>query len=105
MMHGLEKSDSAIVALKPANKGGPPAAEWVEPRVGTEGNAGQPHTRRAQRLRVFRARPSSAHERRPVQAQSAAIARAMASICYDERASLGEMSGHERKTLRLSEPQ
>ena len=48
MMHGLEKSDSAIVAVKPANKVGPPAAEWVEPRVGTEGNAGQPHTRRTQ---------------------------------------------------------
>ena len=48
MMHGLEKSDSAIVAVKPANKVGPPAAEWVEPRVGTEGRAGQPHTRRTQ---------------------------------------------------------
>lgn len=48
MMNGPEKSDSAIVAVKPANKAGPPAAEWVEPRAGTKGNAEQPHTRRTQ---------------------------------------------------------
>ena len=48
MMHGREKSDSAIRAMKPANKAGGPAAEWVEQRAGAEGNAGQPHTRRAQ---------------------------------------------------------
>ena len=48
MMNGPEKSDSAIVAMKPANKAGQPAAEWVEPRAGTEGNTGQPHTRRTQ---------------------------------------------------------
>ena len=40
MMHEPEKSDSAIVARKPANKAGRPAAEQVERRVGTEGNAG-----------------------------------------------------------------
>src|SRR6478735_6004265 len=47
-MNGPEKSDSAIVAMKPANKAGQPAAEWVEPRAGTKGNTGQPHTRRTQ---------------------------------------------------------
>ncbi|WP_422823718.1 group II intron reverse transcriptase/maturase [Variovorax rhizosphaerae] len=47
-MYGPEKSDSAIVAVKPANKAGMPAAEWVEPRAGTKGNTGQPHTRRTQ---------------------------------------------------------
>jgi len=47
-MDGQEKSDPAIVAAKPANKAGPPAAERVEPRAGAEGNAGQPHTVRAQ---------------------------------------------------------
>ena len=36
MMHGLEKSDPAIVAMKPANKAVQTAAEWVEPRAGTE---------------------------------------------------------------------
>jgi RNA-directed DNA polymerase len=48
MMHGPEKSDSAIRAKKPANKAGKPAAEWVEQRAGTEGNTSQPHTRRTQ---------------------------------------------------------
>jgi len=48
MMHGREKSDPAIRAKKPANRAGQPAAEWVEQRAGTEGNTGQPHTRRAQ---------------------------------------------------------
>ena len=38
----------------------------------------------------------------PIEAQSAVIARAMASICNDERAAFGVMSGHDRKTLRLS---
>ena len=51
MMHGHEKSDPAIVAMKPANKveqlaaeqsaAQPTAAEPVEPRVGTKGNACQ----------------------------------------------------------------
>ena len=35
-------------------------------------------------------------------AQSTAIARAMARICNDERATFGVMSGHDRKTLSLS---
>ena len=48
MMHGLEKSDLAVVAMKLANKAGQPAAEWVEPRVGTKGNTGHPRTRRTQ---------------------------------------------------------
>lgn len=48
MMHGLEKSDSAIVAVKPANKAGKPAAEWAEQRAETKGNTGQSHTRRTQ---------------------------------------------------------
>src|SRR5437764_14357603 len=58
MMHGHEKSDHAIVAVKPANKAerpaaeqsaaAPNAAESVEPRAGTKGNAGQQSTRRTQ---------------------------------------------------------
>ena len=47
-MHDREKSDSAIVATKPTNKAGRPAAEPVERRAGTEGNAGQQRTCRAQ---------------------------------------------------------
>jgi hypothetical protein len=48
MMHGLGKSDPAIVAVKPTNKAGRLAAEPVERRAGTEGNAGQQSTHRAQ---------------------------------------------------------
>jgi RNA-directed DNA polymerase len=59
MMHGHEKSDLAIVAEKPTNKAGQPvaersaavpnAAEPVERRAGTKGNADQQSTRRTQR--------------------------------------------------------
>ncbi len=48
MMHGREKSDPVIVAEKPANKAGEPAAELVEPRAGTKGNADQRSTLRTQ---------------------------------------------------------
>ena len=57
MMHGHEKSDPVIVAMKPANKAEQPtveasagasAAEPVEPRAGTKGNADQQSTCRAQ---------------------------------------------------------
>ena len=47
-MHEPEKSDSAIVATKPANNSGKPDAEWVERRAGTEGMMGQQSTCRAQ---------------------------------------------------------
>ena len=49
MMHGPEKSDSAIRAMKPANKVASAAAEWAEQRAGTKGNAEQSRTRRTQR--------------------------------------------------------
>jgi RNA-directed DNA polymerase len=48
MMYGHEKSDPAIVAVKPANKAERSAAELAERRVGTKGNAGQLSTRRTQ---------------------------------------------------------
>src|SRR5713101_4574141 len=48
MMNGRGKSDSAIVAGKPTNKAGQPAAGSVEPSAEAEGNAGQQSTRRAQ---------------------------------------------------------
>ena len=47
-MNGREKSDSAEVAVKSANKTGMPAAEQVEPRAGTEGNAIPQSTSRTQ---------------------------------------------------------
>ena len=59
MMHGHEKSRSAIVAVKPTNKversateqsaAAPTAAESGERRAETKGNADQQRTRRTQR--------------------------------------------------------
>ena len=40
MMHGHEKSDDAIVAVKPTNKAERSAAEPAEPRAEAKGNAG-----------------------------------------------------------------
>jgi RNA-directed DNA polymerase len=48
MMYGHKKSDPAIVARKPTNKAGRPAAEPAERSVGAKGNADQQSTRRAQ---------------------------------------------------------
>src|SRR5215813_12753528 len=44
MMHGHEKSDSAIVAMKPPNNVGRPAAEAVERRAGAKENANRCRT-------------------------------------------------------------
>src|SRR5258708_12911720 len=47
----MKKNDNwapAIVAVKPTNKAGQPAAELVEPRAGAEGNVSQQSTGRAQ---------------------------------------------------------
>jgi hypothetical protein len=49
MMHGHEKSRSAIVAVKPTNKAERTAAEPVERRAETKGSADQQRTRRTQR--------------------------------------------------------
>jgi hypothetical protein len=48
MMHGHEKSDSAIVATKPPNKAGQPAAEAVEQRAEAKENANRCRTCRTQ---------------------------------------------------------
>src|ERR671938_1342281 len=48
MMHEAEKSDPVVVAGKPTNKAAQAAAEPVEPRTGTKGNADQQSTRQAQ---------------------------------------------------------
>ena len=45
MMHGREKSDSAIVAEKPTNK---VVSATAEPRAGAKGNANQQSTLRTQ---------------------------------------------------------
>jgi hypothetical protein len=58
-MYDHEKSDPAIVAVKPTNKAGQPGAELVEPRAGAEGNVSQQSTGRAQ----YRGTVSQALER------------------------------------------
>ena len=45
MMYDHEKSDPAIVAVKPTNKAGQPAAELAEPRAGAEENVNQQSSR------------------------------------------------------------
>jgi len=59
MMHGRGESDSVVVAGKPTNKARQLDAELVERRAGTEGNASQQSTHRAQ----YRVRVSQALER------------------------------------------
>jgi len=46
VMHGHEKSDPSVVAMKPVNEGGRLPEELVEPRGGAEGNAVERGTRR-----------------------------------------------------------
>jgi RNA-directed DNA polymerase len=56
MMNGREKSDPVVVAESPTNKAAQAAAEPGERRTGTEGNADQHNTHRAQdRARVSHA--------------------------------------------------
>ena len=59
MMHDRGKSDPAIVAAKPTNKAGKPAAEPVEPRAGTKRNGGGQSTHRT----LGRARVTQALDR------------------------------------------
>ena len=59
MMYGPEKSDSVVVAGKPTNKAERSAAELVEPRAGTKGNADRQSTHWTQ----SQARVSQALER------------------------------------------
>jgi hypothetical protein len=47
-MNGIEKSDPAIVAVKPANEPLRRGKEWVEPRAGAKGNAEGPRGVRTQ---------------------------------------------------------
>ena len=60
MMYGHEKSDHAVVAVKPTNKAERSAAELVERRAGTKGKASQQSTDRAQN-RANRVTGAGAH--------------------------------------------
>ena len=84
MMHEPEKSDAVVVAVKPANKAERSAAELVEPRTATKGNAGQQSTRRAQ----DRARVSQALERIRTAARQRKKERFTALLHHIDRAML-----------------
>src|SRR5262249_41420202 len=75
MMHGREKSDSAIVAGKPTNKTERSVAEPVERRVGAEGNANRQSTDRAQN----RATVSQALER--IRKAATAVTPKVGAVC------------------------
>jgi xanthine/CO dehydrogenase XdhC/CoxF family maturation factor len=59
MMHGREKSDPAIVAMKPANNAVLAAAELVERRAGAKGLGREERTNRDSKARAGR-RPGPA---------------------------------------------
>src|SRR4051794_7712071 len=90
MMNGRERSDSAIVAVKPTNKAGQPVAESGEPRAGTKGNMGQQSTRRAQnRESVSQAldRVRTAARHRKKERFTTLFHHLRASICSGKRSS------------------
>jgi hypothetical protein len=59
MMHGQEKSDPSIRAMKLTNNGGQPSAESMEQREGAKGNTGEHHTcRTLSRESVFQGLPA-----------------------------------------------
>ena len=69
MMHGHEKSDSAIVATKPPNKAGRPAAEAVERRAEAEENANRCRTCRTQGRESVSQSPERVRKAREVSRQ------------------------------------
>ena len=79
MMHGRERSDLAVVAMKLPNNAGQPVTEAVEPRAGTKGNVGQQSTHRTQ----IRERVSQALDR-VRQAATRLISIARSLICTVE---------------------
>src|SRR6476620_11297576 len=61
MTQGGRRWDPGIVAVKPAKNAERSAAEPVEPRAGTKGNADQQSTRQAAKLRKKERFPSLLH--------------------------------------------
>src|SRR6266851_8680886 len=89
MMHEREKSDPAVVAVKLANKAERSAAESVEPRAGTEGNAGQHSTCRAQyRVSVSPALERIRHVRRQTPEVGAVCGKAARTVVCPAKAGM-----------------
>ena len=86
MMHGGEKSDSAVVAGKSPNNTGRPGAEVMEPRAGAKENAAQRNTRRTQsRGNVLqslgRIRQASALRRQTSKVRAECVSSARSDLC------------------------
>src|SRR6266851_2292885 len=89
MMHEREKSDPAVVAVKLANKAERSAAESGEPRAGTEGNAGQHSTCRAQyRVSVSPALERIRHVRRQTPEVGAVCGKAARTVLCGGRSAM-----------------
>jgi hypothetical protein len=89
MMHEREKSDPAVVAVKPVNNAERSAAESVEPRAGTKGNAGQHSTCRAQyRVSVSPALERIRHVRRQTPEVGAVCGKAARTVLCGGRSAM-----------------
>src|SRR5713226_2614743 len=89
MMHEREKSDPAVVAVKLANKAERSAAESVEPRAGTKGNASQHSTCRAQyRVSVSPALERIRHVRRQTPKVGAVCGKAARTVLCGGRSAM-----------------
>lgn len=96
IMHGREKSNPAIVAMKPTNDGRQPTAEPVERTAGPEGNADQRSTYRTQGQErvsqaLARVRKAAKERRRRGSPRSSTMS---ASTCSKRH------SSNSRRTLR-----
>src|SRR5438270_4931912 len=101
MMHDRKKSDSAIVAGKPTNKAGQPAAEPVEPRVEAKGNASQQSTRRTQ----SRVSVSQALERiRQAVTKNGLLSHTQGGSRMPELGPYGPVTGRRGRTTRGCKP-
>src|SRR5882724_7637952 len=90
MMHEREKSDPAIVAVKPTNKAERSAAEPVEPRAGAKGNADQHSTCRAQnRVSVSQALERIRQVRRHSPEVGAVCGKAARTVLCGGRSAMG----------------
>src|SRR3981081_3767709 len=105
MMHEREKSDPAIVAVKPTNKAERSAAEPVERRAGANGNADQHNTCRAQyRVRVSRALELIRQVRRHSLEVGAVCGKAARTVLCGGRSAMGVPTAIVASLLAMTRP-
>ena len=101
MMHEREKSDPAIVAVKPTNKAERSAAEPVERRAGANGNADQHNTCRAQyRVSVSQALERIRQVRRHSLEVGAVCGKAARTVLCGGRSAMGVPTAIVARALR-----